>query len=133
MPHLAHRVEVHRKVGSAGQVLCVLVKIKLHAVREPDYPALYLMNQSACVELTNQDKVVWKRYFNRTLGSAAIRSAGQVLCVLVKIKLHAVREPDYPALYLMNQSACVELTNQDKVVWKRYFNRTLGSACAPQF
>ncbi|KFD68113.1 hypothetical protein M514_19595 [Trichuris suis] len=50
-----------------------------------------------------------------------------------KIKLHAMREADYPPLYHMNQSACAELTNQDNIVWKWYFYRTFGSARAPQF
>ncbi|KFD64817.1 hypothetical protein M514_02407 [Trichuris suis] len=49
MPHLGHRVEVHRKVGSAGPRVSVLVKIKLHAMREADYttPLVLRSSQSA--------------------------------------------------------------------------------------
>ncbi|KFD51846.1 hypothetical protein M514_07175 [Trichuris suis] len=46
MPYLGHRVEVHRKVGSAGQVMCVLVKIKLHAMREADHPLPLFLRSS---------------------------------------------------------------------------------------
>ncbi|CDW57031.1 hypothetical protein TTRE_0000531401 [Trichuris trichiura] len=59
MPNLSHRVEVYRKVGSEGQVLCVLVKIKLHVMRDAGYPPLHYINQSPLMKMANQN--TWRK------------------------------------------------------------------------
>ncbi|KFD53514.1 hypothetical protein M513_05620, partial [Trichuris suis] len=58
-----------RRWGPLGLVLCVLVKIKLHDMREADYPALHHMSQSACAELTDQDNLVWNGTSIERLGA----------------------------------------------------------------